>query len=419
MKLLFVHPNMPGQYKHLAPAFAKDPANQVVFLTKPKPKVNLPNVTKVEFDTKRDVQPETHRYLIPFERAVFASQEAWRVCKKIKESGFTPDVIVGHLGFGDGLFLKDIYPDTPILTLLEFFYSARGADVDFLREEAMTPDAEARIRMKNAQHLYNLIDSDWGICPTFFQLKQHPAIFHPKISVLHDGVDTDAAKPRAFNNLTIGNKVVLGSKSEVVTYISRNFEPYRGFPTFMRAAEIILRERPNCHIVMLGADEVSYGQKPKGGKTWRQTMMAEVKLDPVRFHVMGHLPYDEMIKIMQISSAHIYLTVPFVLSWSMLEAMACGCLVVGSRTPPVMEVIEEGRNGLLADFFSPRDVADRVHEVLDHPDRMQKVREAARQTILDKYALKKLLPLHMCLITDLAEKKLPPPTMREIAQLYT
>lgn len=417
MKILFVHPNMPGQYKHLAPAFAKDPANQVVFVTKPKPKINIPNVIKVEFDVNRDVQPETHRYLIPFERAVFASQEAWRVCKKIKEAGFAPDVIVGHLGFGDGLFLKDIYPDAPILTFLEFFYSARGADVDFLREEPLTPDTAARIRMKNAQHLYNLTDSDWGVCPTFFQLKQHPEIFHPKISVLHDGVNTDIAKPRRFNNLTI-NKITLGSKDEIVTYITRNFEPYRGFPTFMRAAEIILRERPNCHIIMLGADEVSYGQKPKNGKTWRQVMMSEVKLDKNRFHVMGHLPYEDMIKIMQVSSAHVYLTVPFVLSWSMLEAMSCGCLVVGSRTPPVMEVIEEGKNGLLADFFSPREVADCIHAILNHPDRMQSLRDAARQTILDKYALSKLLPLHMQLITDLAEKKLPPPTAKKIAELY-
>ncbi|MCB2082044.1 MAG: hypothetical protein KDD76_05355, partial [Rickettsiales bacterium] len=283
MKILFIHPNMPGQFKHLAPAFASDKNNQVVFLTKPRPHISLPDVTKIEFFTKRAVEPETHRYLIGFERAVIASQEVWRMCKKLKESGFIPDVIVGHIGFGDGLFLKDIFQDTPVLSLFEYYYHSRGSDTDFIREELMSPDDEARVRMRNAIHLFNLTDSDWGISPTFFQRNQHPEIFHPKISVIHDGIDVDTAKPARVETFETKNKTILTPEHEIVTYISRNFEPYRWFPTFMRAIEMVMKERPNCHVIMVGGDDVSYGRKAPNGKTWRQHMMEEVKLNMERF----------------------------------------------------------------------------------------------------------------------------------------
>ncbi len=414
MRVLFMHPNMPGQYKHLARILAEDTDNEVVFLTKPKPGIEIPNVKKVEYTVSREPEEDTHRYLITFERAIFASQEIWRVCKKLKEKGFVPDVIVGHLGWGDGLYLKEIYPDTPVLALMEFFYGGKG-DVGFLKdEEPLTSDDICRIKTRNGHHLFNLTYCDWAISPTFFQRDRHPEIFWPKISVLHDGVDTSDVTPSSGKGLTLPNGVNLQKHDEVVTYISRNFEPYRGFPQFMRAAQEIQKRRPNCHIIMVGQDGISYGKAPPGNKTYRQMMMEECDLDMDRFHFLGYLPHDKMKLVMKISSAHIYLTVPFVLSWSMMEAMASECLMIVSDTEPVREVIRDRHNGLMVDFFEHTQIADRVDEVFAHPDRMLDLRKAARKTIVDRYSLDKVLDLHLDLIRDLAEGKCPPPAAQKI-----
>ena len=209
MKILFSHPNMPGQYKHLCRIFAEDKNNQVVFLTKPKPDIDIPNVLNVEWETSRDVAKETHRYLIPFERGVITSQETWRACKQLRDAGFIPDVVVGHLGWGDGLFIKDIFPDTPVLAFMEFFYNSFGADVNFLPGEDQTDDDRCRLRAKNAIHTMNLTFCDWAISPTQFQLDRHPDIFHPKISMLHDGIDTDVCIPGTGRSLTLPNGVTL------------------------------------------------------------------------------------------------------------------------------------------------------------------------------------------------------------------
>ncbi|MCD6035007.1 MAG: glycosyl transferase, group 1 [Rickettsiales bacterium] len=414
MKILFIHPNMPGQYKHLAPAFANDPNNEVVFVTKEVVR-NIPNVIKVEYKIGRDCRRDIHRYLIPVERAIFAGQEVWRVCKKIKEAGFVPDVICAHPGWGDTFFIREVYPHVPILSFLEFYYRPFGADLHFDPEEEVRPDNIARVRMKTMPHLVNLDQCDWGITPTHWQASVHPKEYMHKMSVLHDGVDTDVCVPGNLTNLKLPNGIEVQKTDEVITHIARNFEPYRGFPTFMQAAEILLRERPNARILVIGNDGVSYGAAPKGGKTYRQIWTEKVSLDTSRIHFLGLMSYQEMLNVLQISSAHIYLTMPFVLSWSMMEAMACGCAMVGSRTKPVQELIEDGKNGLLADFYKPEEVAARVIEILDHPDRMADMRREARKTIVDHYALNKVLPLHMQLITDLAERKLPPPAAKTIA----
>jgi glycosyltransferase involved in cell wall biosynthesis len=415
MKILFIHPNMPGQYKHMARILAEDPNNTVVFITKPKA-VEIPNVIKVEYKVDREVSALSHKYLIPLERAVYIGQEVWRVCNKMKKDGFVPDVIVGHMGWGDGMFLKDVYYDVPILSFMEFFYSAYNSDVNFLDDSGISDDDRARIRLKNPLHLMNLTFSDWGVCPTHFQLGCHPPEFRSKISVLHDGIDTNAAAPNPdLKQLTLPGGVVLKKEDEVITYISRNFEPYRGFPQFMRAAEVILKRRPNAHIIIVGQDGVSYGKEaPRPFKTYREMMLKEVNLPMERFHQIGYLPYDQMVKIMQLSSAHIYLTVPFVLSWSMMESMSAGCTMIVSNTEPVREVVKHEHNALLVDFHNHEEIADAVDRIFADPSRMRHLGVAARETILHRYDLEKVLPLHIQLIQDLAERKFPPPTAQKI-----
>ncbi len=418
MKILFMHPNMPGQFKYLCPAFANDPANQVVFVTKSK-SMEIPNVHKLLYEVPREPSPHTHRYMQHAERAVLQGQEVWRSLTHLKQTeGFVPDVVVVHPGWGDALYIKDVYPDVPMLGFFEFYYHNQGADVGFDPDDPVKPDDLARVRTKNMHHLMGLTDCDWGISPTHWQHSLHPPQFQSKISVIHDGINTKVAKPNPDATLTINDHTFrLGD--EVVTYIARNFEPYRGFPTFMQAADIILRERPNCHIIAVGADEVSYGRPAPGGTTYRKIWMEKLNLDMSRIHFIGTQPYNALISMLQISAAHIYLTYPFVLSWSSMEAMACGCAMVASDTQPVREVITHGENGFLVDFFSPEAVAKQVFEILDHPKRMQHIREAARASIVQKYDLDTLIPLHQQLVRDVAERKTPPPTHQRIQSLYT
>lgn len=418
MKILFIHHNMPGQYKHLCRILAEDVNNTVVFITKPR-SVNIPNVHKVEYKVPREPSAQTHRYLHGTERAILQGQEVWRVCKQLKEKeNFTPDVICVHPGWGDGLFLKDVYPNTPILSFFEFYYHSSGSDVGFDPDSRVTHDDCGRIRMKNITNLLSLENSDWGVSPTFWQHQQHPPEFQHKISVLHDGIDVNVCAPNPNTELKLSAEHTFKLGDPVVTYIARNFEPYRGFPTFMRAAEIIQRERPDVHIIAVGADEVSYGRKLPKGTTWRQIMLEKVKLDMSRIHFTGFLAYADLIKLFQVSAAHIYLTYPFVLSWSALESMACGVAMVSSNTQPIHEVMTHGKNALLADFFSPEEVAQHVFTILDDKDGMREMRKNARDTVVKRYALDTLLPLHIDLIKDVAAKQFPPATQQRIDALY-
>lgn len=416
MKILFIHPNMPGQYRNLCRVAAEDKRNTVVFLTKPT-KVEIPGVHKVEYQPARTASHMTHRYIIGLEKSVLQGQETWRACKKLEqEEGFKPDIIVGHPGWGDCLYLKDLWPDVPMLSYFEFYYLSQGSDMGF--EEPISEDDKARVRTKNTTNLLNLESCDWGISPTHWQKSVHPKEFHHKITVLHDGIDTETCRPNPQASITLPNGKTFKAGDEVVTYIARNFEPYRGLGTFMQAAEIIQKNRPNCHIIAVGAEGVSYGKQLAKGHTYLSQWKEKVKLDYERIHFTGTVPYDQLIRILQVGAAHIYLTYPFVLSWSTLEAMAAGVLLIASDTSPVHEVIEDGKNGLLVDFFSPEQLAKRVDEALDNREKMQAIREEGRRTILERYALNKLLPLHMELIQDVARGEPSPLTHEKILSLH-
>lgn len=417
MKILFIHPNFPGQFKHLAAAFGQDKNNQVLFACRYDNKPDIKGVTKVKYRVTREPSKDAHRYLIGFEQAVCAGQAVYRLCEKLKKSGFTPDVIVSHSGWGEGLFLKDVLPDTPLINYMEFYYHAFGADMYFDPEEEINPDAIARTRIRNTTHLLNLEACDWAISPTKWQGGLHPKEFHHKMSIIHEGIDTDLVKPADRKSLTLPNGKKLTKDDEIVTYVARNFEPYRGFPQTIRAIELILKKRPKAQILIVGADGVSYGKKLDKGKTYKQIMLDEVNLDNDRVHWLGSLPFDQYLKVLQFSDAHIYLTVPFVLSWSSLEALATGCIIVASDTAPVREVIKDGKNGFLVDFFKHKNLANKVCDILENKGKLQHIKDAARQTVLDNYSLKKILPVYMSLIKEVAKGKIPPPSAKKMGFL--
>lgn len=395
MRILFLHPNFPAQFRHLAATLAQNPNHQVVFGTM-RQQGSIPGVHKLIYQPSREVHPTTHQYIRNLESAVLQGQAIYRIAQQLKNEGFIPDVVYGHSGWGPTLFIKDIFPKSKLFCYFEWFYHAHGSDADFDPTDPINADAEARIRVKNAPILLDLCSCDAGLSPTNWQHQQFPREFQSKIRVMHDGIDTSFFCPNPKTKLVLPNlNLDLFQAEEIVTYATRGMEPYRGFPQFMEAVALIQKRRPNCHVVVTGEDRVAYGKQLADGKTYKQLMLEKLPLDLSRLHFTGSLPYEQYLQVLQASSVHIYLSRPFVLSWSMLESMATGCLIVGSRTAPVMEFIEDGKNGLLVDFFSPEQIADRVDEVLDHPNRMAELCANARNTIVQKYDLAKLLPQHL------------------------
>jgi glycosyltransferase involved in cell wall biosynthesis len=401
MDVLFLHQNAPGQFKHLAPALARRPGNRIVFVTK-REAVTVPGVQFATYSPARLAHGSTHHYLRLFENSVLHGQQVVRLCHGLAQHGFRPDVVVAHPGWGEALFIKDVFPRTRLANYCEFYYRGVGADIGFDPGEPASIDQVCRARARNAHLLLSLESCDGGWSPTRWQKSQHPAIFHPKIEVIFDGIDTETVRPDPAAAYRLPDGRCLTRADEVVTYVARNLEPYRGFPSFVRALPEILRRRPEARVVVVGGDEISYGNAPSDGKTWREAMLAEVAFDRERVHFVGRIPYGDYLRLLQVSSAHVYLTVPFVLSWSCIEALAAGCVVIASRTPPVEEVIEDGRNGLLFDFFSPAEIADRVVEVLADGGGQEALRQRARASVLGAYDLAHCLPRQLRLIDRIA-----------------
>lgn len=405
MNILFIHQGFPGQYKHLAPALATDPTNRVIAMHMNPNLPAQPGIRTVCSYAAHGNTANIPLWMQETETKVLRGEASWRTACQLRDEGFTPDLICAHPGWGEALFIKDVWPSSRLLSFFEFYYRARGQDVNFDPEFPTTPETACQQRLKNINNLLALEACDAGISPTEFQKTIQPIEFQHKISVIHDGIDTDAVVPNENAEITLNEKgLTLTRRDEIITFVNRNLEPYRGWHSFARALPEIIRRRPMAHILIVGGDDVSYGKRPDDGISYKQRYLGEVldRLEMQRVHFLGHLPYAHFLAILQISSVHVYLTYPFVLSWSMLEAMSAGALVIGSKTPPVEEVISHGDNGLLVDFFSPAEIAASVDEVLSHPDRMQTIREQARQTIVDQYDLKKCcLPNQMAIIHKL------------------
>lgn len=408
MKVLCVHQNFPGQYLHLARHLGLQPEHQIVFITQ-RQEIELPGVRKIVYKPRRTISPQVHHYLRESEAAVLNAQEVARIAMDLRKGGFIPDVMLGHNGWGEIWYLKDIFPKAPLIGYFEFFYRMQGADVGFDPADPITPDTAPRLRTKNLGNLLALDTADLGQCPTEWQKSVYPRRYHPILNVIHEGIDTTVVKPDSSARLIISDKKEeFTAGEEIVTYVARNLEPYRGFPSFMRSLPLVLAARPNARVIIVGGDEVSYGARLPEGHTYRKQMLTELSgsLDLSRVHFLGKIPYAAFLKVLQISRVHVYLTYPFVLSWSMLEAMAAGCLVVASRTQPVEEVIQHAANGLLVDFFSAEQIADRVVDALEDSKSFTSLRQNARQTVVDRFDLRSIcLPAHLRLLNMLVPRE--------------
>jgi len=409
MKVLFVHQNFPGQYLHIARHLGAMEGNEVVFITQ-RTDADLPGVRKIVYKPAREVTRGIHHYLRETEAGVLNAQNVARVALALKESGFVPDVMLAHNGWGELWYLKEVFPDVPLIGYFEFFYQHHGADVGFEPGPPLIFDVGPRIRTKNIGNLLALNAAEYGQCPTRWQKSLYPKEYQSKLHIVHEGIDTVAVAPDATARFAIpGTSIELTPEDEVVTYVARNLEPYSGFPSFMRSLPAILAARPKARVLVVGGDDVSYGTRPADGKTFRELMLAELgdSLNLQRVHFLGKVPYSSFVKILQVSTAHVYLTYPFVLSWSMLEAMSAGCLIVGSRTQPVDEVIADGENGLLVDIFEPQQIARRVIDALTDRPAFAAIRVNARKTIVENYDLRTIcLPAQLRLLKMAAQRML-------------
>ena len=382
MRVLVIHQNFPGQFGHLTKVWSQRPGWDVRALgseTAP----GLPGFEKLlRYKLARKPHPQQHAYLKQMEAATLHGQAAVRAMLHLRQKGFTPDVIVAHPGWGETLYAKDVFPNARLVHLCEWYYNADGADLGFDPEFPLTFDDRARIRTWNALHTLNLTNCDAAISPTHWQKSRHPEIFQSKITVQHEGIDTGALGPDPTASITTPSGTVLKAGDPVITYVARNLEPYRGFHVFMRALEKIQKEHKTCHTLIVGGNGVSYGKKPKDAPNWREQMLREVSLDATRTHFVGRLPYAQYRKVLQVSAAHVYLTYPFVLSWSLLEAMACGAPMVASDTAPVREVVRDGVNGRLTGFFDTDALVRATQESLGSGRALTQMRGLARSEAL-------------------------------------
>ena len=389
MKILFVHQNFPGQFPHLAPALEKR-GHHVLALTvetntRPSP------VKVVKYRKPAPVQLSsnlTRMYAEVSERGLKAALGARQLRDK---HGYVPDVIFGHSGWGETLYLKEVWPEARLLVYAELMYRSTGLDTDF-DAELQNPGLESRISTTaRAAHLVQaMVQADAALAPTEFQAATFQPEFRPKITVCHDGIDTERVRPDPQARLEIpGTGLVFRPGDEVLSFVNRSLEPYRGYHSFMRALPEVLAARPGAHVVIVGDEGQSYGAAPKDAVSWKQKFLAEVRdrLDLSRVHFLGRVPYPTFLSLLQVSRCHAYLTYPFVLSWSLMESMAAGCMVIGSDTAPVREVIRDGENGWLVDFFDIPGWSRAIIEALENPAHYAAMRAAARRTISERYDL--------------------------------
>lgn len=393
MKILFIHQNFPGQFKHLAPALASAGHDVLAFTMQQNPQTQWQGVKIVNYRALRGTTPNVHPWISDFETKAIRGESAFRAALQLKANGFTPDVIVAHPGWGESLFIKDVWPTAKLAVYCEFFYHAKSRDVGFDPEFPATDPGEAcRIKLKNLNNILHFDLADAGISPTHFQANTFPEPFRSKISVVHDGIDTDAVAPDPTVSLTLNGNLKLTRQDEIITFVNRNLEPYRGYHVFMRALPEIMKRRPGAQVLIVGGNDVSYGARPPAGQTWKDIFLNEVreKIDLSRVYFLGNIPYEYFIPLLQLSTVHVYLTYPFVLSWSLLESMSTGCAIVASNTEPLHEAVTDGDTGLLVDFFDVAGLANKVTDLLDNPDEQKRLGKNAREFAVANYDLKRV-----------------------------
>lgn len=422
MNFLFVHQNFPGQYLHIVRSLLNDNearpgTHEIVFMTEPNQN-HLVGVRKVTYGKPPSMSANLSWDTREFETSSRRAQSAYRGALQIKALGFQPDVIIGHHGWGELLHLVDVFPGVPVIGYFEFYYRILGTDVNFDPEFPMDQALFGSVRGKNATNLLALNLEQYGQTPTRWQHSTYPEWAKKNIHIVEEGVNLDLCKPDPAahkKTLTVG-KLTVTPKQKLVTFVARNLEPYRGFHTLMRALPRLLRERPDVVVSLVGGDDVSYGAPPRQGGNWRNLMMKEVgdQLDLSRVHFMGKVAYEDHLALLQRSDAHVYLTYPFVASWSLREALACGCVVVGADTQTVTEFVQHEVTGLITPTLDHNALTDSVLRALTDTKLATKLRASAREFAEKKLGMDDYLARYRAYIEEVTGKTLLPADKVEV-----
>ncbi len=416
MKILFIHQNFPGQFKHLAPALAQEGHECRALTLRVDEATDWRGVEVLPYTLPERKRQAVHPWLVDLDTKVTRGEACWRAARALRAEGYVPDLILAHPGWGESMFLRDLWPEARLGLYCELYHEAGYPHLEFdpefpSREPEINP---MRIRLKNLNNHLHFPAAQAGISPTRFQADTFPSEFRDRITVAHDGIDTAFSRPDPDVILTLKGHAPFTRKDEIITFVNRNLEPYRGYHVFMRTLPRLLQERPNARVIIIGGDEVSYGAQPPKGKTWKQIFREEVRPDIVdadwaRVHFLGRVPHAQFTRVLQLSRVHVYLTYPFVLSWSLMEAMACEAAIVASDTAPVREVIREDETGRLVDFFDRDALVATIGELLDDAEARARLGRAARQLMVEDYDLASVcLPRQLAWVHALMKLPLEP-----------
>ena len=385
MHVVFVHRHGPGQFVHIARRLILDGWTvTLVCESADRPVPGLRVLRYGNADAGATGSRGKNKTPIPY---IAAGRRVADILSRLSHHGRAPDLIVGHIAWGGMMFVKDALPDTPVIGFCEYYFQSKGGDAGFAPADESSLERKQTMRLRNAVQLATLDQMDYGISPTMWQKSRYPAEYQSKIVTQHEGIDTARARPDPLASFRLPDGPLLSAGDPVVTFVARDLEPYRGFPQFMRAAALAGKQIPDARFVIAGGDGVSYGSGPQDGDNWRKRLLDETGLSPERVHFLGQIPHRDLVRLFQVSAAHVYLTYPFVLSWSFLEAMSCGAPIIASATPPVREVVSDSVNGRLVDFFDIDGFAARIEEALTSPDSFRPLRAEARRTIVARYEL--------------------------------
>lgn len=400
MNILFSHLNFPAQFGRFGAYLARQ-GWEVTFLTEKEGVTAPAGCQIIRMKPHREPTEGVHRFARPLEKAMITGQAFANAALAAHDRGLSPELVVAHSGWGAGTFAKAVWPDCCYVSYVEWYYRYPPVDA-FDPPKGNAADGRALALARNAPTLLDLAEADAVLCPTHFQAAQFPKHLRERMTVLHDGVDTGFFRPDDGARLPerIGP---LPADAEIVTYATRGMEPHRGFPEFMRAVALLQQRRPRLHAVIGGQDRVAYGAKRKDDQTWKQAMLNEFDLDRTRLHWPGLMPYDDWCRMLQASHVHLYLTVPFVLSWSLVEAMAAGCALVASDVAPVREALEADVSAKLVDHRDTAALADAVERLLEDRAHAQTLGRNARSAALRRFDAGWIYPAKAQMLEDIVQ----------------
>jgi glycosyltransferase involved in cell wall biosynthesis len=379
--VLFVHNNFPAQFRDLAV--------QLVALGVPclgiaqqHGQPEAPGVPMLRYGLPRGTTPGILPLAVRAEADLIRGGMALKAAQRARDQGFEPDVIVGHTGWGETVFLHEVWPQARQVLYPEFIYAGRGRDIGFDPEfRPLTEEMVLQGEAKNAISVLSLTRAEAIVCPTPYQASTLPAVFQPRVRIIHEGVDLAALRPGPAEPFALDDGRLIAPGAPVITHVNKNMEPLRGLHILARALPRLLAEVPEAQVLLIGqVGTGGYAGQAPDGKTWKDVCFEGLDIDPARVHVLGRVPHARMIAALRRSTAHVYYTYPFVLSWSLAEAMALGCYVIGSDTAPVRDAIEDGVNGRLLPFFDPAALSEALIAACRAPEAQAPLRQAARRT---------------------------------------